>query len=74
MSDPNVLKQSCTGFKVVSFTTKGAKDGEKLKLVLMANIEDLRLGEYEISDLLNSLLNHRISDSEIGLSVFVNKK
>lgn len=64
-------KQAVTGFKVLTFQVKKAKDSEKVKLVLEADVDTIGAGEYDMGDVLKALLTHQTGDVDIGLSVFV---
>ena len=64
-------KQSVGGFKVLQYTVKKAKDGEKLKLLLEADVENVKAGEYDVGDVLKALLTHQTSEVDVALSVFI---
>jgi len=64
-------KQGVTGFKVVSYQVKRVKDGEVVKLLLEANVESIGAGDQDMGDILKALLHHQISDTDVGLSVFI---
>lgn len=64
-------KQSVTGFKVVTFQVKKAKDSERIKLVLEADVDNIGAGNYDMGDVLKALLSHQTGDTDVGLSVFV---
>ena len=66
-------KQAVGGFKINTFNIKKTKDGEKIKLVLEASVEDLASGTYDVGDVMNALTNHMTGDSEVGLSLFIKK-
>lgn len=67
-----VKKQAITGFKVVSYGVRRVKDCEKIKLVLEADVDDIGCGEYDMGDLQGALLHHRVSDTDVGFSLFMN--
>ena len=69
-----VKKQSVTGFKVIKYDVRRAKDSEKLRLILEADFDDISCGEFNMGDVQGALLVHRIGDTDIGLSVFMNSK
>jgi uncharacterized protein YqeY len=73
MSD-SVLKQAVSGFKIAGFSIKKGKDDEKLKLILEASVADLGAGEFDVGDVMNSLTNHISGDTDVGLSIFIQKK
>ena len=64
-------KQAVTGFKVLTFQVKRAKDTEKVKLVLEADVDTIGAGNYDMGDVLKALLSHQTGDLDVGLSVFV---
>lgn len=68
------LKQAVSGFKVCSISVKKVKDGEKLKLILEAPVENLSAGEFDVGDVMNSLTNHISGDTDVGLSIFISSK
>lgn len=64
-------KQAVTGFKVLTFQVKKAKDSEKVKLVLEADVDDISAGDYDMGDVLKALLTHQTGDVDVGLSISV---
>ena len=64
-------KQAVTGFNVLTFQVKKAKDTEKVKLVLEADIDSIGAGNYDMGDVLKALQHHMTGDTEVGLSVFM---
>lgn len=69
MSD---VKQGVTGFKVISFNVKKAKENEKVKVILEADADAIGVGpKYDMGDLLKAFLSHQTGDIDIGLSVFM---
>jgi hypothetical protein len=74
MSDAaNTLKQAVPGFKVVNVNVKKGKETEKVKLILEANVEDISAGEFDVGDVISSLMNTMTAEQDIGLSVFIKK-
>lgn len=71
MSESNATKQSVTGFKVLSFSSRKTKDGEKIKVSIEGLVEDIGAGEKDIGDVLKALTFHQSGDVEIGLNLFV---
>ena len=69
----NSSKQGITGFKVISFQVKKSKDGERVKLLLEASVDDIGAGEKNVGDVLKAFLYHQSGETDIGLSVFVEK-
>ena len=67
------VKQSVTGFKVLTFHVKKSKDTEKVKLVLEADVDSIGCGANDMGDLLKAFLHHQTGDVDVGLSVFINK-
>lgn len=61
-------KQAVTGFKIVNYTVKSSKDSDKIRLVLEADLENINvdMGLFQ-----GALVHHKVSDTELGLSVFV---
>ena len=70
----SVSKQSVKGFKVVRYSVKRVKDAEKLVLVLEADIDDVGCGNYNMGDVLGAMLNHRVSDTDVGFALFMNSE
>lgn len=68
-----VKKQAITGFKVVKYDSRKAKDTEKLRLVLEADIDDIGCGEYNIGDVLGALQHHHSGETDVGFALFINK-
>lgn len=64
-------KQAVTGFKVLTFQVKKAKDSERVKIVLEADVDTVGAGEHDMGDVLKALLTHQTGDVDVGLSVFV---
>lgn len=64
-------KQAVTGFNIVTFQVKKAKDTEKVKLVLEADIDNIGAGSRDMGDVLKALQHHMTGDTEVGLSVFM---
>jgi len=74
MSDAeNTLRQAVPGFKVVNVNVKKGKETEKLKLISEANIEDIGAGQFDVGDVINSLMNHMTAEQDLGISVFIKK-
>ena len=69
--EPVSKKQGVVGFKVVSYQVKRVKEYERFRGVIEGDIEDILCGEYDMGDFQKALLNHRISDTDVGFSVFV---
>jgi hypothetical protein len=67
-------KQSVVGFKVVDFAVKKKKDNEIVKLVLVANVDSMGAGDYDVGEILKALLHHQTGDVDVGLSVFMQEK
>ena len=73
MDESGSSKQSITGFKVLNFQVKKAKDTEKVKLVLEADVDNIGAGNNDMGDVLKALLHHQTGDVDVGLSVFIQK-
>lgn len=69
-----VKKQAFTGFKIVKYDSRKARDTEKLRVILEAEVDDIGCGELKISDLLGAMQSHQSSETDIGFSLFVNSK
>jgi len=69
-----VRKQSVTGFRVVSYQVKRVKDSEVLKIVIEATVDDIGCGKFNMGDLQGAMLSHRVSDTDIGFSLFMSPK
>jgi len=70
MSNANQV-QAVTGFKVSNYQVKKTKDSEQVKIVLVADANELSAGEFDIGDVLKALWAHQASELDVGLSVFV---
>jgi len=68
------VKQAVTGFQVVSFQVKKAKDGETVKLLLEASVDSIGAGTCDMGDVLKALLQHQTGEVDVGLSVLINSK
>lgn len=68
------VKQAVTGFKVKDFQVNKKKDGEIVKLVLVADVDSIGAGECDMGDVLKALLHHQTGDTDVGLSVFIQKE
>ena len=68
------VKQSVTGFKIVSFQVKKGKESETVKLLLSADVDSIGCGAYNMGDIMKALLALQTGDNDIGLSVFVDKQ
>ena len=66
-------KQAVTGFKVISFQVKKAKEGETVKLLLEASVDSIGAGTCDMGDVLKALLHHQTGEVDVGLSVFTDK-
>lgn len=64
-------KQAVTGFSIVTFQVKKAKDTEKVRIVLEADVDDIGAGARDMGDVLKAFQYHMTADTEIGLSVFM---
>ncbi|MFA5024041.1 MAG: hypothetical protein WC523_03755 [Patescibacteria group bacterium] len=73
MSEANV-KQSVSGFQIVSFQVKKGKEKETVKLLLTCDVDSIGCGEYDVGDILKAFVAHQTGETDIGLSVFVEKK
>jgi hypothetical protein len=73
MSD-TAKKQAFTGFKIIKYESRKAKDSEKLKIILEAELDSVGCGEYSVSDLLGAMEYHKSGDADIGFSLFVKQK
>ncbi|KKM24974.1 hypothetical protein LCGC14_1599670 [marine sediment metagenome] len=69
-----MTKQSVAGFKVKEYQVKKGKDTEKVKLILEANVEDIKSGDVDFGEILKALWSHQASENDVGFSLFVNKR
>ena len=67
-------KQSVGGFKVLNYSMKKGKEDEKIRIVLEANVGEITAGERDMGAVMKALLDHATGETEVGLSVFMNKK
>ena len=63
--------QAVTGFKVVSYGVRRVKDSEKLKIVIEADVSEIGCGDCDLGDVQKALLEHRVSDIDVGFTVIV---
>lgn len=66
-------KQSVSGFRVLNFSVKKAKDTEKLKLVLEAEVDNVSAADCDMGDVMKALLDHQVGEVDVGLSIFIKK-
>ena len=64
-------KQGITGFKVIKYDVRRAKDSEKLRLILEADFDDISCGNFNMGDMQGALLLHRVGDTDVGLNLFM---
>jgi hypothetical protein len=69
-----VKKQAIVGFKIMKYDSRKARDTEKLRIILEAEVDSISCGDYNIGDLLGALQHHQSGETDIGLSVFINDK
>ena len=67
-------KQSVSGFKILGYSVKKAKETEKIKLVLEAEVDAISAANCDMGQIMKALLDHQTGDVEVGLSLFVDKK
>lgn len=72
MSDKK--KQSVVGLKVTKFDSRKAKDTEKIRILLEADIDDLGFGDKTIGDFFGALEHHKSSDTDVGFGLFMDDK
>ena len=65
------LKQPITGFKVLKYDSRKARDTEKLRIILEVDIDDLGCGSKSVGDFLGALEHHKSSDTDVGFSLFM---
>lgn len=65
-------KQSVTGFKVLKYDVKKAKDTEKIRVILEAEVDDISCGSMDMGDVQKALLDHMVGEYEVGLAVLTN--
>lgn len=65
--------QAVSGFKVLNFQVKKAKDTERVKIILEADVDNIGAGNFDMGDVLKALLHHQTGDVDVGLSVFIEK-
>ena len=64
-------KQGVVGLKVMKFDSRKARDTEKIRIVLEADIDDLGFGEKSLGDFLGALEYHKSGDTDVGFSLFM---
>jgi hypothetical protein len=67
-------KQSVNGLRVINYMVKKAKEGEKLKIILEADVENVSAGSYGLGDVLKALWSHTAAETDVGFSVFMSEK
>jgi hypothetical protein len=71
MSEATFSKQSVGGFKVCGYQVKKSKEGDKVKLVLEADVEEITSGTFDVGSVMKALLHHQSGDTEVGLSLLM---
>lgn len=61
-------KLTVTGMKVVKYDVRRAKDAEKLRLVLEADVDEITADMGKVQ---KALLVHRTSDNDVGLNLLI---
>jgi len=64
-------KQSVTGFRVKDYGPKKTKDGQKFRIVLEAEVDEIGTGDFDMGDVQKALLAHQDSEVSVGLSLFI---
>lgn len=72
MSDEKVKKQAITGFKIMKYDSRKARDTEKLRIILEAEVDEISCGNFKIGDVLGAFQYHQSGETDVGLSVFMN--
>ena len=72
--ETTTTKQGVAGFKVKEYQVKKGKDTEKVKLILEANVEDIKSGEIDFGEILKALWSHQASETDVGFSLFISKE
>ena len=65
-------KQSVAGFKVLKYDVKKSKDTEKLRIILEADVDDIKSGSMDMGDVQKAFLDHMVGEYEVGLTVLTN--
>jgi len=66
-----VKKQAITGFKIMKYDSRKARDTEKLRIILEAEVDQISCGNYKIGDVLGAFQHHQSGETDVGLSVFM---
>ena len=66
-----VKKQAITGFKIMKYDSRKAKDTEKIRIILEAEVDTITYGEFNIGDVLDAFQHHQSGETDIGLTVFI---
>jgi hypothetical protein len=74
MSEEKNKKQAFTGFKIMKYDSRKARDTEKLRIILEAEVENIGCGELNLGDLLGAMENHKSGEADVGFSLFVKSK
>lgn len=71
MSEEVSVKQAVTGFRVISYASKKTKDTQKFRVVLEAEVDEIKTGNFDMGDFQKALLHHQDGEVEVGISVFM---
>ena len=71
MNEETKKKQGIVGLRVIKFDSRKAKDTEKIRIVLEADIDNLGFGSKSLGDFLGALEHHKSSDTDVGFSLFM---
>jgi hypothetical protein len=66
-----VKKQAITGFKIMKYDSRKARDTEKFRIILEAEVDSIGTGNFSIGDILGALQHHQTGETDVGLTVFV---
>jgi uncharacterized protein YqeY len=69
MSEPR--KQAVTGFRILGYQVKKAKEGEVVKLVLEASVDQIGAAHADIGEIMKAFQYHMAGETDVGLSVLV---
>ena len=69
-----VKKQAVTGFKIIKYDSRKARETEKLRIILEAEVDGVGVGAHNIGELLGALQYHQSGDTDVGFSLFMSSK
>ena len=66
-------KQAVTGFKILNYGSKKAKEGIRFRIVIEAELDSIGAGEFDMGAIQKALVTHQDSETDIGFSLLMDK-